>query len=150
MKFFFICALCYLLCSCGEQCGITAEPVVAIQFPFGIETTISKVSVLGALQDVPKERFQFPLNLNADSTAYIFTQSNRIDTLTVYYKKSIYNASNTCGYVLDLEAPASGKIHRTTFKQIEVEYRSYYTPSHGAKLYYPEEESGIIIKINEL
>ena len=89
MKFFFICALCYLLCSCGEQCGITAEPVVAIQFPFGIETTISKVSVLGALQDVPKERFQFPLNLNADSTAYIFTQSNRIDTLTVYYKKSI-------------------------------------------------------------
>ena len=125
MKIFFICALCYLLCSCGQQCGITAEPVLAIQF--GIEATISKVSVLGALQDVSKERFQFPLNLNADSTTYIFTQSNRIDTLTVYDKKRIYNASNTCGYVLDLEAPASGKTHTTTFKQIEVEYRSYYT-----------------------
>lgn len=137
------------------------KPVAAIQFPFKTEATISKVSILGALQDVPKEGIQptqrintfgsfFPLNLNSDSTTYIFTRSNRIDTLTVYYKKRIYNASNTCGYVLDLEAPASGKTYTTTFKRIEVEYRSYYTPSHGAKLYYPEEESGIVVKINEL
>ncbi|AYQ35858.1 hypothetical protein DTQ70_28450 [Runella sp. SP2] len=105
---------------------------------------------MGALQDVPKGDVQFPLNLNADSTTYIFTQTNRIDTLTVYYKKRIYTASNTCGYVLDLEAPTSGKTHTTTFKQIEVEYRSYYTPLRGTKSYYPEEESGIIVKINEL
>lgn len=50
MKVFFICALCYLLYSCGEECGITAEPVAAIQFR--TEATISKVSVLGTLQDV--------------------------------------------------------------------------------------------------
>lgn len=128
---------------------------------FRTEATISKVAILGSLQDVPEEGIQpiqrpnaigpfFPLNLNSDSTTYIFTRPNRIDTLTVYYKKHIYNASNTCGYILDLEAPASGKTYTTTFKRIEVEYRSYYIPSHGAKLYYPEGESGIVVKIDEL
>jgi hypothetical protein len=160
MKLFFVCVLCYLLCSCGEQCGITAEPVTAIQFPFKTEATISKVSILGVLQDVPKEGIQptqrintfsafFPLNLNSDSTTYIFTRPNRIDTLTVYYKKRIYNASNTCGYVLDLEAPTSGKTYSTTFKKIEVEYYSYYIPPRE-KPYPSPDASGIIVKIDEL
>lgn len=161
MKRFLCFAVCCLLFSCHyEQCGITNEPVLAVQFPFGT-SSFSKVTVMGALKDIPVggtshsneengEGTFFPLNLNADSTTYIFTQPTRIDTLTVFYQKSISSASYVCGYFLDLEKPASGNLYKTTFKRIEVEYRSYYGYFTNPRSRNEPEGNGIFVKVNEL
>jgi|GEM_PF-1533120 len=127
--FFGIC-LGWLLASC-EICGIgnfysatTSEK----QF-------FTKLRVLGALKDSVAFGFssaQLPINLNANSTTYIFKHSGKNDTLTVFYEKNDAS-SPKCGYVLDLEAPKRGPYYKSSFKNVSVSYAPAYQlyPPHA-------------------
>lgn len=138
MRFIFICFFCVglglggLLVSC-EVCGISSEPSVSLNFSSattsGRQPIFTKIRVLGASKDSIAFGFgtaQLPINLNANSTTYIFERPSKTDTLTVFYAKKVFDTTPKCGYVLDLEAPKSGPYHKSTFKNVSVSYSSAY------------------------
>ena len=148
------------LFSCTEECGIIAEPTLAIIFPFTANKPVfTKIRAIDGVKEIPKEGVKsstihsygdiyLPLNLNADHTTYIFEQLNRVDTFTVFYKKIVYDINKKCGYILDLEAPKLGNKIITTFKRTEVQYYGYY--SKQKSFTYREGGGGIVVQIYEL
>ncbi len=124
--------LCLGLTAC-EQCGIDREPTAQLSF-FSPVPKFQKIRVLGSPKDTLSRRellfanfITGPLNLHSNQTTYVFERANRTDTLTVFYQQKIYNASSTCNYVLDLEAPARGVLFKSTFKEVSVQYNSLYS-----------------------
>ena len=124
--------LCLGLTAC-ERCGIEREPTAQLSF-FSPVPKFQKIRVLGSPKDTLSRRellfanrITAPINLNSDRTTYVFERSDRTDTLTIFYQQKIYNASSTCNYVLDLEAPARGVLFKSTFKEVSVQYNSLYT-----------------------
>ncbi len=65
------------------------------------------------LEAFPLRFATVPLNLNADSTRYVFESSGRRDTLTVFYTRDFTYKDRKCGYVLEL-TPPKGQQARTT------------------------------------
>jgi hypothetical protein len=159
-RFFTIGLLSCFHFSCTEECGITAEPTLAIQFGFlRNKPNFTEIRALGSTKNIPKEGIEastqeiygdmyLPLNLNDDHTTYIFEQLNRVDTFTVFYQKNVYDINKKCGYILDLEAPKLGNKIVTTFKRTEVQYYGYY--SKQKSFTYREGGGGIVVQIYEL
>lgn len=161
MKAYFIVGflLCFVL-SCTEECGIIAEPTLAIIFPFTANKPVfTKIRAINGIKEIPKEGVKsstihsygdiyLPLNLNADHTTYIFEQLNRVDTLTIFYQKNIYDRNKKCGYIVDLEAPKLGNKIVSSFKRTQAEYYGYY--SKQKSFTYREGGGGIVVQINEL
>lgn len=161
MKSYFIVGflLCFVL-SCTEECGIIAEPTLAIIFPFTANKPVfTKIRAINGIKEIPKEGVKsstihsygdiyLPLNLNADHTTYIFEQLNRVDTLTIFYQKNIYDRNKKCGYIVDLEAPKLGNKIVSSFKRTQAEYYGYY--SKQKSFTYREGGGGIVVQINEL
>ena len=149
-----------LFFSCTEECGITAEPTLAIQFSFlRNKPNFTEIRALGSTKNISTEGIEastqeiygdmyLPLNLNDDHTTYIFEQLNRVDTLTIFYQKNVYSVNKKCGYILDLVAPKSGSKIVSTFKRTQAEYYGYY--SKQKSFTYREGGGGIVVQINEL
>jgi hypothetical protein len=129
---FFIVGICATigLWNC-EVCGISREPMlgVSVYNSNGSAMIFTKVKVLGAKKEFINNDYRqgLPLNLNANSTTYIFEQATRTDTLTVFYEKVIEDKSTKCGYVLDIKRPTSGQAFKTTFKNLSINYIPYYS-----------------------
>lgn len=128
--------ICPFLNSCRD-CGPQAEPEISIFFSsFGSESlTLNKIHALNAQnQDVFQEQnnqsnigshsFFFPISLHADSTTYIFEFENRIDTLTIFYKREFYHKHN-CGFVVDALEPVNSVTNKSTFSEVDVSYTPY-------------------------
>ena len=123
-------SLGWLVAGC-EVCGISSEPTLDLNINAATNEKrpfFKKIWVLGSPKDTIAGRqfSRLPLNLNANSTTYIFEQASRTDTLTVFYTKKVFNASKNCGYVLDLEAPRTGLTHKSTFKEVQIGYSPFY------------------------
>ncbi|WP_428666830.1 hypothetical protein [Runella sp.] len=155
MKYAVLILLSLLLTGCSEECGITAEPTLAIQFYASKKPVFTKIRAIGSVKEIPKEGITstsqeiygdifLPLNLNDDHTTYILEQPNRIDTLTVPYAKRIYNVSENCGYILDLEPPLKDSVH-STFQRVYINYLSYYSKQEIGKR--PQGGGGIVLEI---
>ena len=123
--------------SCTEECGVTSEPTLSLQFTWLTSKPVfTKIRVIGSSKDIPSVGVKssskmsygdvyLPLNLNESHTTYIFEQQGRIDTLTVFYSTTVRNFKR-CGHLLDIVKPTSGRTISTTFKRVEVQYGSYY------------------------
>lgn len=125
------------LTSC-EECGPSAEPLLHLSLSW---TTPGKVDTLYALNSqnplptqpysttglTTSNRFELPLNLNADSSRYVFLQNGHRDTLTVYYKRNYAYRNTKCGYVLDLTPPAGqqAQVTRGTVQSISYLKNNY-------------------------
>ena len=137
-----------------EQCGIEREPTAQISF-FSPVPAFKKVRVLGSGKDTLarrelsfSNRITAPIDLNANQTTYIFESTNRTDTLTVFYDKKVFNASNTCGYVLDIEAPFKGPFTKSTFQRVDVQYLSLYR--RGGLISGNSERESMYINVSKL
>ena len=155
MRFIFICFFCVvlggLLVSC-ETCGISSEPSASLSFfsatAAGRQQAFTKIRVLGALKDsvaFGSGRAQLPINLNANSTTYVFEGPSKTDTLTIFYAKKVFDTgSRKCGNVLDLEAPKSGSYYKSTFKNVSVLFSSAYQ----FRVWSPDDMNSIYVTIS--
>lgn len=127
---FLLISLLYGCIDCGPQ-----EELVAGINIYGDSLKLINVHALGAtdqhlflplnqLNNNPSGYFDFPISLHADSTTYIFEFENRIDTLTLFYKRVFYYRKG-CGFVVDAEIPDNYKSYNSTFKKVNVQYTSY-------------------------
>ena len=124
LSFIVLAGLLIHLSAC-ENCGPSAEPLLTISFvPQANATASPMVDTLYSLdsrQALPLRAYQkfplrsatVPLNLNADSTRYVFESGGRRDTLTVFYVRDVGYRNRKCGYVIELIDP-KGKQARTT------------------------------------
>lgn len=135
-----------------EKCGIVSEPVLLVSFKNPV-SIFQRVRVLESLKESLSQQdfssstaITAPINLNANSTTYVFERANRTDTLTVFYQQKVFNASNSCGYVLDLEAPNSGVQFKSSFKKVAI----VYYPAAARYNNRDEGEFSMIITVSEL
>jgi hypothetical protein len=107
------------------------EPLVDISL--SPRNQLVRVSALGARSDSIFNRdtpspFSYynkiPISLLQDSTTFLFYSKDKVDTLTLYYKR-VFDTSKRCGYYNDIKAPERGPYYRSTFPMVEVEYYSY-------------------------
>lgn len=138
-----------------ETCGVTSEPTLTVATTNGTPMNTTKVRAIGTTKEIVAQTafsastvLTLPINLNANSTTYILEQPTRQDTLTVFYKKRIYNVSTKCGYILDLIEPDSGPQIKSTFKAVDIRYDRYYNKVTGLSGGLGGE--GIIILIKDL
>jgi hypothetical protein len=119
-----------------EDCGLTDEPSLLLniqsQTAFRIDTLYGIGAVGKLLQTVSSlptgqyTSWQLPLNLNADSTRYVLRIDGRMEAVTVFYKRNFYYRNRHCGYVFDLEKPATNRSQQaqtTRGKILSVDYR---------------------------
>lgn len=152
----FIIFLGVLSClSCTEECGVTSEPTLSLQFSLLRSKPIfTKIRAVGSTKDIPSEGVKssskmsygdlhLPLNLNESQTTYIFEQQGRTDTLTVFYTTNVQNFRR-CGYVLEIAKPTTGRTILSSFKRAEVQYNGYYSS------YQSGTGGGINVQIAEL
>ncbi|MFD2570913.1 DUF6452 family protein [Spirosoma soli] len=129
------------LYSC-ENCGPSAEPSLILSFQTNTRQKIDTLYAIGSQKPVPAQPYSttalttgtqlaLPLNLNADSTRYVFRIDGQRDTVTVFYERRFAYRNRKCGYVLDLYQP-KGKSARTTRGTIP--YVSYLQNRDGAFL----------------
>jgi hypothetical protein len=134
------------LISCYD-CGPKAEPTLNLSVEAATHT-LQKVTALGAISDLAFQSFQtgkdrgfgeVPLSLLQDSTTYLFYFEDRVDTLTLFYRR-IFDVRRECGYYMDI-APPAGRRFRSTFSQTEVsfspytgEVKGFYTTAYGISL----------------
>ena len=141
--------------SCTEECGVTSEPTLSIQFNWrSAKPIFTKIRVVGAIKEISPQGIKpsteaaygdlhLPLNLNESQTTYIFEQQGRTDTLTVFYTTNIQNFRR-CGYVLEIAKPTTGRTILSSFKRAEVQYNGYYAS------YQSGTGGGINVQITEL
>jgi hypothetical protein len=113
-------ALCLGIGGCQETCGIIAEPTLGLNFVNMATPNFKNIKMLGAVKELPNSgtarpspsgqdgNIYLPINLNAKSTTYVFEQSSRIDTLTVYYQvvvKEIITVKGTLGIMVLTDSP---------------------------------------------
>ena len=105
------------LWSC-ENCGPSAEPLLGLSLQSTTSARLDTVYSPDTRKPLPAQPYSttgvtmsrqlvLPINLNADSTRYIFRLSGRQDTVTVFYRRDFLYKNRTCGYVLNLIDPKS-------------------------------------------
>lgn len=113
-------------CTCGSS--YKNEPLMemefnsykdSVQFPLFTNIVAENASKPLKLENAsfknqPLIRAKLPIDMNADSTRYFFYSANRIDTLSIRYKR-IFDYDKHCGYTLRLEQTNKETI-RSTFK----------------------------------
>jgi hypothetical protein len=135
--FLFLIVACFAT-SCYD-CGPQAEPLITLSVR-AENHTLQRVTALGAISDSVFNRFPFernngfgelPLSLLQDSTTYLFYFEDRVDTLTLFYKR-IFDVRRECGYYVDI-APPTGRQYqyRSTFSATEVIYSPYVGEMKG-------------------
>lgn len=141
--------------SACENCGPSAEPLLTLSFVPQADATASpmvdtlysldsrRALPLGDYQKFPLRYATVPLNLNADSTRYVFESGGRRDTLTVFYIRDVAYRDRKCGYVLELTTP-TGQQARTTRGTIS--YVSY-NPNRDGSFLGPKQDTSIQLSI---
>ncbi|TDB58221.1 hypothetical protein [Arundinibacter roseus] len=122
--------------SCYD-CGPQAEPTITLSLRQDTLQTIQRISALDAKSDSAFSTLDpgsyygtatLPVSLLQDSTTFLLYAENRVDTLTLFYKR-IFDSKRECGYYVDLSAPEAGPPFKTTLNQpVQVEYSSYLGP----------------------
>jgi len=129
----------FLLLSCAAvscyDCGPKAEPYIFLSVS-SASSPLQRIRAVGARSDsafdafiLPNSYRQLPLSLLQDSTTYLFYFSDRVDTLTLFYKR-IFDTRGECGYYLDIVAPDGPRFH-STFLKTEVYYSPYTGKNKG-------------------
>ncbi len=118
--------------SCYD-CGPRAEPTLSMSVSFGPSDSLLRISALGIESDSAFQRFidigtqrgggLVPLSLQQDSTTYLFYFENKVDTLTLFYRR-VFETRRSCGYYLDILEP-KGPRYRSTFTTTNVNYSPY-------------------------
>lgn len=115
-----------------ENCGPSAEPLLYLNINDAAgSTTFDTLYALGGRGPIPRQPYTngttlrtgqqlvLPINLNVDSTRYVFRLSGRQDTVTVFYQRKTAYRNRKCGYVLDLYEPELGPKARTSRGKVE-------------------------------
>ncbi len=116
------------------DCGPRAEPTISLSVSRSETPTSSlqSVSAIGVKSDSLFRQFsikgssgsgQLPLSLLQDSTTYLFYFADRVDTLTLFYKR-IFDTCSECGYYLDIAEPDGPHFH-STFSNTTATYYPY-------------------------
>ena len=116
------------------DCGPRAEPTITLSLHLDTLQAIRRISALSAKSDSAFSNFELgryygtarlPVSLLQDSTTFLLYADNRVDTLTLFYKR-IFDTKRECSYYVDLTAPEAGPPFRTSLNQpVQVEYSSY-------------------------
>lgn len=127
-----ISSLLSLLTAC-ENCGPRGEPELTVSFSTAngqvvrIDTAYApgtnwSTSLTNSLGIKGSGTLTAPLNLNADSTRYVFRVNGQQSLLTVRYRRYFEYKNEKCGYVLELGPPRNVPQERfatTTVGKIE-------------------------------
>lgn len=118
-----------------ENCGPSAEPLLYLNInETAGSTTFDTLYALDGRGPIPPQPYTksttlrtgqqlvLPVNLNADSTRYVFRLPGRQDTVTVFYQRKTAYRNRKCGYVLDLYEPERGPKARTSRGQVQTVY----------------------------
>ena len=147
-------SLVALLTGC-ENCGPSTEPSLQVNVSWTTAGKVDTLYALGSQRPLPTQpysttgltnysQFVAPLNLNADSSQYVFGQNGRKDTLTVFYKRNYSYRDTNCGYVIDLTAPLGKQVYATRGKVESVNYeQNSYQGGIGRTIY----QTGIYLSL---
>jgi len=136
------------------DCGPQAELTARIDF-YGDSLKFDSAYALSAVsQEVIRRQtdnftpgsyfsISLPISLVSDTTTYIFRSGERIDTLSIYYRR-IFRYKGGCGFIADALEPARGNRFYSTFSTTEVYYDPYVL---SGKQPWTNAESGAGISI---
>ncbi|GAB4027002.1 DUF6452 family protein [Spirosoma koreense] len=139
-----------------QNCGPSAEPTLQLNVAWATPGRLDTIYALGShgrqfsqpysTTSVASDgQFFLPINLNTDTSQYVFRQNGRQDTLTVFYRRNYSYRSKSCGYVIDLTAPSgqSARVSRGRIEAVGYEQNNYQTglPSTGTR------ETGIFVSL---
>lgn len=68
-----------------------------------------------------------PISLRSDTTTYIFRFANRMDTLSIYYRRT-FRYKGGCGFINNATEPSGEKHYESTFRSVEIIYDTYVRP----------------------
>lgn len=121
-----------------KDCGPSAEPLLTCNLSQKTRQKLDTLYALNTINTLPQQPYSttaittnkqlvLPVNLNADSSQYVFQLNGQRDTLTVFYKRKYSYRDTKCGYVLDLIEPAGqkAKVTRGEVGSVIYEQNSY-------------------------
>lgn len=156
LHFFLAFLLALALWSC-EDCGVTTEPRLMVRLStskqplfhldtvFALQTDKAVFRRSGTVPLTSIEQFDVPLNLNADSTQYVFVVNGQRGLLTVRYRREFAYRSERCGYVLELRDPK--KLQNASSSLGKTENITYQTNSFSSGFLYDKRLTGIFLTI---
>lgn len=120
--------LAFIWSGCHDDCGgFKEEPTVGAQFTS--EQAFSRVyGVKDIIEPIPQQGNSFynlPVNLNENTTLYLFESTNKTDTLELSYEVDVSFESKRCGFTAVLRGLAVGT--KTTFDTVQIETSSQIT-----------------------
>ena len=127
---FFSLLPCLWLTGCHDECFPKKEPLIGTNIyaeyakPGSLPPeNIRRVFAVGGNRDIPFNGgagfVLLPVSLNADTTAYLFVQDTRTDTLIIAYQREFFYESARCGFSVRF-ADSSARVKFTTFRKAEV------------------------------
>lgn len=117
------------------DCGPQAELSARIYF----EEDSLKLDSVYALNAVSQEAIilqtdkfghlptSLPISLVSDTTTYVFRFAERIDTLSIYYRR-VFRYKGGCGFITDAHEPATVNQYYSTFTKTGIYYDNYVNP----------------------
>lgn len=140
-----------------ENCGPTAEPRLLLSLPDTVSVVLDTLYAINSTGPLPAQsngnnspfrtggnQITLPINLNADSTQYVFKLRGRPDTVTVYYQRDFSFKNRKCGYVIELVEPKTGLNARTSRGQV---LSTYYQQNRGSTIISSKSDTGISLVI---
>jgi hypothetical protein len=123
----FFVLLGFLLAGCRDDCHSSREPELQVYVspdPLVPFQGFQKVYAPGG-KEVPLRQGQYflPVSLHADSVTYLFQSAGKLDSLTIFYTRRFFFESEKCGFVAELEHFRPGRTVRTTFSNVQVQFR---------------------------
>lgn len=133
MRSFLLCFVVLAGCLSGlwgcKNCGPSAEPLLYLSVWSDTPARLDTLYAPDSRGPMPAQPYSttapttgrqltLPVNLNADSTRYVFRLSGRQDTVTVFYRRDFYYRDRGCGYVVNLYQPGKKPDARTSRGQV--------------------------------
>jgi len=116
------------------DCGPQAELTARINFS-GDSIRLDSIYAQDARDQrpmnahLPKTKVSYleldlPISLHSDTTTYIFRFPNRIDTLSIHYRRT-FSYKGGCGFINDATEPSQGSHYESTFRSVDIIYAPY-------------------------
>lgn len=115
--------LANLFQSC-TKCGDNSEPHADIHFN-NVDMEVDSIKALHSDDFILFEvkNRGFPLSMVSDTTTYLFFKDDKIDTISIQYKRNFTYQSDECGFIINLSDFQN--LPQTTFDSIKF-YIGYY------------------------
>lgn len=139
-----------------ENCGPTAEPRLLLSLNDSVSGVLDTLYAPNSKGQLPPQPYgnnspfrtgsqiTLPINLNADSTQYVFKLRGSQDTVTVYYRRDFSFRNRKCGYVIDLFEPRSGPNARASRGRVS---NVYYGQNKNSNFLNPSQDTNIGITV---